>query len=83
MGYYRLYFFSSETGRIREVREFEAPHDFAAINQSAEWRSNEAMELWCGTRKAARWMIPNFEKARQLPNLATLMRRESRDLPLG
>ena len=31
MADYRLYFFGSETGRIREVREFKAPHDFAAI----------------------------------------------------
>ena len=29
MAYYRLYFFRRHTGRIREVREFEAPHDFA------------------------------------------------------
>jgi|SRR5689334_21100492 len=55
MAHYRLCFFRSQTGRIREVREFEAPHDFAAICQSAEWRANEAMELWCGGRKVTRW----------------------------
>ena len=55
MAYYRLYFFRSQTGRIREVREFEAPHDFAAIGQSAEWRSEEFMELWSGARKVTRW----------------------------
>lgn len=55
MAYYRLYFFRSETGRIREVREFEAPHDFAAICQSASWRSDEFMELWSGARKVTRW----------------------------
>ena len=55
MLHYRLYFFRSETGHIREVREFEAPHDFAAIYQSQEWRSGEFMELWSGARKVARW----------------------------
>jgi hypothetical protein len=43
MAYYRLYFFGSHTGCIREVREFESPHDFAAICQSADWRSDD---LW-------------------------------------
>jgi hypothetical protein len=55
MAYYRLYFFRSETGRIREVREFEAPHDFAAIWQAAIWRSDEFMELWSGARKVTHW----------------------------
>ncbi len=55
MGYYRLYFFRLETGHIREVREFEAPHDFAAIYEAAKWRSNESMELWSGDRKVTRW----------------------------
>ena len=55
MAYYRLYFFRSQSGRIREVREFEAPHDFAAIWQSALWRSDEFMELWSGTRKVTHW----------------------------
>jgi hypothetical protein len=55
MAFYRLYFFRSQTGRIREVREFEAPHDFAAIQAVAKWRSGEAMELWSGTRKVTRW----------------------------
>jgi len=55
MAYYRLYFFRSQTGRIREVREFEAAHDFAAICQSANWRSDEFMELWSGARKVTRW----------------------------
>src|SRR5689334_19326855 len=55
MAYYRLYFFRCETGRIREVREFEAPHDFAAIYQAAAWRSNESMELWSGSRKVTCW----------------------------
>jgi len=53
--YYRLYFFHPLTGHIREVREFEAPHDFAAIYQSAAWRSNEQMELWSGSRRVTRW----------------------------
>ena len=57
MAYYRLYFFRSQTGRIREVREFEAPHDFAAICQSANWRSGEFMELWSGARKVTRWPV--------------------------
>ena len=56
MAYYRLYFFRSQTGRIREVREFEAVHDFAAIWQSALWRSDEFMELWSGTRKVTQWL---------------------------
>jgi hypothetical protein len=55
MAYYRLYFFRSETGRIREVREFEAPHDFAAISQCAIWRSDEFIELWSGSRKVTQW----------------------------
>jgi hypothetical protein len=55
MVYYRLYFFRSETGHIREVREFEAPHDFAAMYQSTMWRSHESMELWSGARKVTRW----------------------------
>jgi hypothetical protein len=55
MAYYRLYFFRSQTGHIREVREFEAPHDFAAIHQSAKWRSDEFMELWSGARKVTGW----------------------------
>lgn len=55
MTYYRLYFFRSETGRIREVREFEAPHDFAAIWECAIWRSDEFMELWSGARKVTHW----------------------------
>jgi hypothetical protein len=54
MAYYRLYFFHAVSGRIREFREFEARHDFAAIYQSAKWRSNEQMELWSGTRKISR-----------------------------
>ena len=56
MAHYRLYFFRSPTDHIREVREFEATHDFAAISQAAKWRSNEAMELWSGTRKVTRWV---------------------------
>ena len=56
MAYYRLYFFRAQTGRIREAREFEAPHDFAAIWQSALWRSDEFMELWSGTRKVTQWL---------------------------
>ena len=56
MAYYRLYFFRSQTGRIREAREFEAPHDFAAIWQSALWRSDEFMELWSGSRKVTHWV---------------------------
>lgn len=55
MAYYRLYYFRSQTGHIREVREFEAPHDFAAIHQCAKWRSDEFMELWTGARKVSRW----------------------------
>ena len=55
MAYYRLYFFRSETAHIREVREFEAPHDFAALQQSAAWRSGEMMELWSGSRRIGRW----------------------------
>jgi hypothetical protein len=63
MAHYRLYFFRSETGRIREVREFEASHEFAAIEQSAKWRSNESMELWCGTRKVTRWIATELPSA--------------------
>lgn len=55
MAYYRLYFFHSETGRIRECREFEASHDFAAIYQSAAWRCCEQMELWSGARRITHW----------------------------
>ena len=55
MANYRLYFFHRLNGHIREAREFEAPHDFAAIYQSAAWRSEEQMELWSGTRRIARW----------------------------
>ena len=56
MAYYRLYFFRSQTGHIREVREFDAPHDFAAIWQCATWRSGEFMELWSGARKVTHWL---------------------------
>jgi hypothetical protein len=64
MGYYRLYIFRSQTGRIREVREFEASHDFAAISQSAKWRAHEAMELWYGARKVSRWSGGDVSDAR-------------------
>jgi hypothetical protein len=56
MAHYRLYFFSSPMGGIREVREFEAEHDFAAISQATKWRSVEPMELWSGSRKVTRWV---------------------------
>jgi hypothetical protein len=60
MAYYRLYFFRSDTGRIREAREFEAPHDFAAIYCAEQWRSGEQMELWSGSRRVTRWTDDRF-----------------------
>jgi hypothetical protein len=67
MAQYRLYFFRSPTGEICEVREFEAPDDFAAIAQSKKWRSNEAMELWSGTRKVTRWVAADVESPVHAP----------------
>lgn len=55
MGYYRLYFFRAPNGHIREVREFEAIHDFAAIDVSSKWRAGEFMELWAGSRRVISW----------------------------
>jgi hypothetical protein len=60
MTQYRLYFFSSAGGHIREVREFEAAHDFAAVSQSTQWRSTDAMELWSGARKVTRWVAADL-----------------------
>lgn len=54
MAYYRLYFFDG-SGRIRRFREFELQHDLQAVQQAADWRSNEPMELWTGTRMVMRW----------------------------
>lgn len=54
MAYYRLYFFDS-SGRIHHFREFELDHDLLAIQQAAEWRSTDAMELWTGSRMVRRW----------------------------
>jgi len=55
MAYYRLYYFGGPSGRIDHFREFEAPHDAAAIMQCGEWRSINPMELWSGRRKVMRW----------------------------
>jgi hypothetical protein len=67
MAYYRLYFFRSGDRNIREVREFEAPHDFAAVYEAARWRSSEAMELWCGARKVTRWIAAGGQPATPAP----------------
>jgi hypothetical protein len=72
MAHYRLYFFRSETGRIREAREFEAPHDFAAIYQSTEWRSGEQMELWSGSRRVKRWASGGLDSTRVADGFQTI-----------
>lgn len=54
MAYYRLYFFGGG-GSIERFREFELQHDLAAIQQAAEWRKSQAMELWTGARMVKRW----------------------------
>ena len=72
MTYYRLYFFGSQNGHIREVREFEAPHDFAAIYQAARWRSDEFMELWSGARKVTRWAARDVAPTVGHPGASTL-----------
>src|SRR3954451_1123133 len=82
MTYYRLYFFRSETGHIREVREIEATHDFAAIQQSTIWRSDEMMELWSGSRRIARWpsIAPLLQTPVQFPALSVQLSHASTSL---
>lgn len=58
MAYYRLYFFDG-SGSIEQFREFELHHDLVAIQQAAEWRREQPMELWTGARMVKRWDRPS------------------------
>ena len=62
MSHYRLYFISKRTGRIEQAEDFEFDDDAQAMAAVRAGFANQPLELWCGTRKVAR-----FEAERPAP----------------
>jgi hypothetical protein len=58
MDSYRLYFFNPRGGHIKNVREFAAEQDAAAIDEAERVRGDGPMELWCRTRIVKMWPVP-------------------------
>lgn len=51
MAYYRLYFFNPRSHGIVRVVEIEAEDDSNAEAAAHDHRGEQALELWCGTRR--------------------------------
>jgi len=58
MPYYRLYFFDTLSGHIRDFVDFHSKGDAAALALAHEYEGPEPLELWCGAR-----MVRCFETA--------------------
>ena len=52
---YRLYFVDLFTGDVKNHQEFEAEDDSAATVEADRLRGNTPIELWCRTRRIAKW----------------------------
>jgi len=52
---YRLYFVDLLTGDVKGHQELEAENDSAATLEADRLRGNAPIELWCRTRKIAKW----------------------------
>ena len=52
---YRLYFVDLITGDVKGHHEFQAEDDSAATIKADRLRGNAPIELWCRTRRIAKW----------------------------
>jgi len=52
---YRLYIVDLFSGDVKSHQEFEAENDSAATVEADRRRGNAPIELWCRTRRIAKW----------------------------